>query len=162
LFPAPVAYVITDGVAATLSPAAEDVMYAPAGAPVPVPTIPLLDAPLALPVWYGVPTGVGMTVRVDDTILTVTYEVTVEESVVVGPAPVDSTYSALPEGDDVGNEFRVYVASPAGTEVGYDSGADVASAATGQYVVYRLMISVVTDPIFAGQSVTDAAQDVMV
>lgn len=38
----------------------------------------------------------------------------------------------------------------------------VSVAVTGQTVVYRLIISVVTFPILAGQSVTDAAQEVMV
>jgi hypothetical protein len=33
---------------------------------------------------------------------------------------------------------------------------------TGQIVVYRLMTSVVTEPIFPGQSVTSGAHDVMV
>ena len=40
-------------------------------------------------------------------------------------------------------------------------GVAVASA-TGQTVVYRLMISVVTEPILAGQLVTVGAQDVIV
>lgn len=40
--------------------------------------------------------------------------------------------------------------------------AGVSVAATGQTVVYKEMISVVTDPILAGQSVTVAAQDVIV
>lgn len=39
---------------------------------------------------------------------------------------------------------------------------EVACAVTGQTVVYKEMISVVTDPMRAGQSVTVAAQEVMV
>jgi hypothetical protein len=38
----------------------------------------------------------------------------------------------------------------------------VVASATGQTVVYRLMISVVTEPILAGQLVTVGAQDVIV
>jgi len=45
----------------------------------------------------------------------------------------------------------------AGTQVDKDS-----VSVTGQIVVYRLMTSVVTEPIFPGQSVTSGAQDVMV
>jgi hypothetical protein len=44
--------------------------------------------------------------------------------------------------------------------VGY--GAAVSVAVTGQMVVYKEMMSVVTWPILAGQSVTVAAHEVMV
>ena len=49
---------------------------------------------------------------------------------------------------------------PPAVLVGY--GAPVSVAVTGQIVVYREMISVVTEPILAGQSVTVAAQEVIV
>jgi len=47
-----------------------------------------------------------------------------------------------------------------GAEV--DVGTEDSVSVTGQTVVYRLMISVVTEPILAGQLVTSGAQDVMV
>ena len=40
--------------------------------------------------------------------------------------------------------------------------AEVGSAVTGQTVVYREMISVVTEPFLAGQFVTVGAQEVIV
>jgi hypothetical protein len=50
-----------------------------------------------------------------------------------------------------------------GTTVEVGTAEDVDSVSvTGQTVVYREMMSVVTDPIRAGQSVTVAAHDVMV
>jgi hypothetical protein len=57
-------------------------------------------------------------------------------------------------------EAPVLVGYPPAVLVGY--GAPVSVAVTGQIVVYREMISVVTEPILAGQSVTVAAQEVMV
>ena len=111
-------------------------------APVPVPRTPLETAG---PVGYG---ATGTTVAVDLTTLTVRCWVRVLLSVVVSwvapaDAPADVACSKAPPG----------TLGAAGVLV---------ASVTGQMVVYRLMISVVSWPSFAGQLVTVGAQDVMV
>lgn len=43
-----------------------------------------------------------------------------------------------------------------------DGGCGVREGFTGKIVVYNAIVSVVTDPIFAGQFVTGGAQEVIV
>jgi hypothetical protein len=114
-----------------------------------VPTTPPDDAG---PVGYGA-TGVGTTVAVDLTSLTVRYCVTVLLIVVVdtldSSAPADCWYPA----PGIAGAAGVYVASAVGEDV---------ASATGQTVVYKLITSVVTWPSLAGQLVTVGAQEVIV
>jgi hypothetical protein len=56
--------------------------------------------------------------------------------------------------------YTVDVVYPAGTEVG--TAEDVSVAVTGQMVVYKAIVSVVTLPILPGQLVTVGAQEVTV
>lgn len=53
-----------------------------------------------------------------------------------------------------------FAGPPDAVEVGTVTG--VVSAVTGHIVVYKTRVSVITEPIFAGQFVTVAAQEVMV
>lgn len=144
LLPAPV-NALGLGVGVAVTPPAADVTSWPKvlgqgvlGSPVPVPIPPLEAGPLG----YGA-IGVGTTVAVDLTILIVRYWVRVLLRVVV--KGLDSDAAA----DDCSK-------APPGT-----AGALVASV-TRQTVVYKLLISVVTWPSFAGQLVTVGAQDVIV
>lgn len=86
--------------------------------------------------------GVGITVAVLLMSMSVEYVVSVLWSVVVEVADTDSPAE---------------VAGAAGAV-----GAEVAASATGHTVVYKLMISVVTEPSRAGQLVTVGGQDVIV
>ena len=61
--------------------------------------------------------------------------------------------------DKTGFEIS-FAGEPGAVDVGAVAG--VVSAVTGQIVVYRTLVSVVTDPIFAGQFVTVAGQAVIV
>jgi len=100
----------------------------------------------------------GTTGDVDCATLTVTYVVKVLLRVVWDVGPEAGTEIPPTELMDDG-AYETLPKNPLDTGVGV---ALPSAAVTGQMVVYRLMTSVVTWPILAGQSVTVGAQEVTV